>query len=232
MYDPKKNNLLEVFIVCFGLGISWTCCCCGIYFTNGKYSPLFGYFIALHLHFISEFTNTYLYQPNTVSSRSFLIYGNRGGKEFWIMQGLAIWEFLLVRFVNKYIAYPLNIFKIPGVILMISGLLLRHSAMKTCGLSFSHYLATKKEPYHKLVTTGVYKYIRHPSYLGFWLFCVGIQLWLSNYINLIFNLYILHRFFSIRINHEEQLLVNFYGDEYRKYQQHTYILIPWVVTTK
>lgn len=229
MYDPKKNNLLEIFGVCFILGSCITISITSLFFISDKYFPLIVYGIVLQIYFILEFTNSYLYQTNTVTSKSFLIYGNRGNKEFWFMQLLTIWEYLSVRFILKFIPFsPVNYLGFPGLILITTGLLIRHLAMKKCGLSFSHYLAKTKQAHHKLVTTGVYKYVRHPSYLGFFLFSIGIQLWLSNYLNLMVDVYILYQFFTIRIEHEEKLLIEFYQDDYLKYQQMTYTLIPFI----
>ena len=108
--------------------------------------------------------------------------------------------------------------------------------MKTCGLSFNHYLITpnpspsKNQYENKLITHGIYKYVRHPSYLGFWLYCIGIQLMLLNIGNLTLTIYTLNWFFRIRIEYEENQLINKYGDKYINYQQTTKrkILIPLI----
>ncbi|RCK57603.1 putative protein-S-isoprenylcysteine O-methyltransferase [Candida viswanathii] len=197
--------------------------------TSSKYFPLLVYFLFLQIYFIAEYANTYTYQRTSVTSRSFLIYGNRGNWEFWVMQVLTVWEYLSVRFMMRYIPWlSLRWLRGPGLVVSVAGLVVRHLAMKTCGASFSHYLAHTKQPHHRLVTHGVYRHVRHPSYFGFWLFSIGIQLWLSNYINLVIISYILYRFFDIRIGHEERLLLQFYGAEYQQYQQHTYRFLPFI----
>lgn len=230
MYDPKKNNLLEIFGVSFILGSYITFSIIYLIFISNKYSSLIYYSIYLEIFFILEFINTYLYQNIYITSNSFLIYGNKGNKEFWYMQILTIWEYLSIKLILKFIQYSSRNYYLKnlGLLFIIIGLYLRHLSMKTCGLSFNHYLITEKKSYHKLITTGIYKYIRHPSYFGFFLFCIGIQLWLSNYINLIINCYILYHFFNIRIQYEEKLLIEFYKDDYRNYQKKTYKLIPFI----
>ena len=191
-----------------------------------------------------EFINTSLYQYNSVTSKSFLIYGNKGNKQFWNLQLLTIWEYLLLRldkFNWIFINYLPNnnaccwwylVIQTLGLSISLLGLFIRHLAMKTCGLSFNHYLTTtfNNKQHDKLITHGIYKYIRHPSYLGFWLFCIGIQLMLLNIGNSILSIYILNWFFKIRIQYEENQLINKYGDKYINYQQTTKrkILIPLI----
>ena len=222
-YNPRNNNLLEIFITCFIMGITLTISIItlllGTSSLSNKYIWLVIYSLLLHGFFILEFINSSLYQYNSVTSKSFLIYGNKGNKQFWYLQLLTIWEYLLLR-LGKL-----------NVIVFI-----RHLAMKTCGLSFNHYLITpspspsKNQYENKLITHGIYKYVRHPSYLGFWLYCIGIQLMLLNIGNLTLTIYILNWFFKIRIEYEENQLINKYGDKYINYQQTTKrkILIPLI----
>lgn len=256
-YNPSSNNLLEIFIICFTMGITLTISIIILLVTSSlsnKYIWLVIYSLLLHGFFILEFINSSLYQYNSVTSKSFLIYGNKGNKQFWYLQLLTIWEYLLLRLgkLNVIVKYFPNIgnwswswswswwwwtiLQIFGLLISLLGLFIRHLAMKTCGLSFNHYLITpspnhsKNQYENKLITHGIYKYVRHPSYLGFWLYCIGIQLMLLNIGNLTLTIYILNWFFRIRIEYEENQLINKYGDKYINYQQTTKqkILIPLI----
>lgn len=76
----------------------------------------------------------------------------------------------------------------------------------------------------KLVTGGLYKYVRHPIYSGAILFLLASpQLsWNSLALKLAFTLY-----FIIGGMVEEKKLVEDFGDEYRAYRMKTPMLIPW-----
>lgn len=50
----------------------------------------------------------------------------------------------------------------------------------TAGNAFTHRLRSTKQADHKLVTWGIYRYLRHPAYLGWFLWSVGTQALLCN----------------------------------------------------
>ena len=62
-----------------------------------------------------------------------------------------------------------------GVALVVSGELLRKSAMFTASSNFDHYVQSEKKPNHQLVTSGVYSWVRHPSYVGWFYWSIGTQ---------------------------------------------------------
>eukprot|EP01034_Spumella_vulgaris_P024493 gene24493-30844_t len=102
--------------------------------------------------------------------------------------------------------------------------------MWQCGAHFSHLIMHEKTDAHKLITTGVYSYLRHPSYFGWFYWSVGTQLILCNPVCTVLYAIASWSFFKDRIPYEEQLLLKFYGDEYTKYAQQTVIGIPFVVS--
>ncbi|KAK6464868.1 Isoprenylcysteine carboxyl methyltransferase family-domain-containing protein, partial [Scheffersomyces coipomensis] len=194
------------------------------------------YLLSLIIYFILEYVNTYLYQSrNQISSRSFLIYGNRGNFEFWCCQLLTILEFIInlkkVKIgliLSWWVILPV---KVIGMMMIISGLFIRSLSMKTCGESFSHLINTDSTNTNnqKLITHGIYGYFRHPSYFGFWCLSIGIQLWLINPINLLLSLFILQYFFTIRIQVEEYFLIhNIFGMDYINYKNKVKLWIPFV----
>jgi protein-S-isoprenylcysteine O-methyltransferase Ste14 len=78
-----------------------------------------------------------------------------------------------------------------------------------------------------LITTGVYKYIRHPMYLSLMLIGFGVlakdcgyQQWLLAIINFIALI------LTARVEEKEMLLK--FGDDYRKYMTKTKMFIPFV----
>jgi protein-S-isoprenylcysteine O-methyltransferase len=88
--------------------------------------------------------------------------------------------------------------------------------------------AYHKRQDHVLITTGIYAYMRHPSYFGFYWWAVGTQLLLCNPICVFGFLYALHRFFKDRIEEEEPLLIKFFGNNYVEYKKKTQTYIPLI----
>ena len=76
-----------------------------------------------------------------------------------------------------------------------------------------------------------YRYFRHPSYLGFFLWATGTQVLLCNPIS--FTCYVLAawKFFSIRIPFEEGTLLHQYKRDYADYIRRTWIGIPFITST-
>lgn len=59
-----------------------------------------------------------------------------------------------------------------GTVLMALGALIRVLAYNHLGRYFTFHLAIRKD--HKLVTSGPYSIVRHPSYTGAWLYMIGV----------------------------------------------------------
>jgi protein-S-isoprenylcysteine O-methyltransferase len=105
-----------------------------------------------------------------------------------------------------------------GFGLAAAGQALRTAAMVAARDAFSHQIAEKREPGHRLVTTGLYGRVRHPSYLGFLLWTAGIQLLMGNPLCLAAFLRILLRFFRERVAYEEATLLRFFPDAFPPYR--------------
>jgi len=78
---------------------------------------------------------------------------------------------------------------------------------------------------HRLITSGPYKRIRHPMYLGIFIYTIGLILISSDLLVLLFF------GFSILVNYrripeEEQMMIDEFGDEYREYMKHSGKLVP------
>ncbi|KAF9208849.1 hypothetical protein BGZ59_010415 [Podila verticillata] len=115
-----------------------------------------------------------------------------------------------------------------GLVMVIVGQLARTLAMFSAKSNFSHHVEYYKEEHHVLVTDGIYSLLRHPSYFGFYYWALGSQLMMMNPVCFVGFAAALHRFFSERIQYEEQLLVRFFGQDYKAYQARTQTGIPLI----
>jgi protein-S-isoprenylcysteine O-methyltransferase Ste14 len=83
------------------------------------------------------------------------------------------------------------------------------------------------QPGHKLVTSGVYGIIRHPSYLGLLVESLGWALAFRSGIGVLLTALTLLLFLA-RIRAEESLLRSEFGHDYDAYRGRTWRLIPRV----
>lgn len=136
--------------------------------------------------------------------------------------------FLVHSFYNSFLDH-LPVVSRLGVLFCIVGDALRKLAMWHAGTGFTHLVAYRKQKQHSLVTIGVYSIVRHPAYLGFFLFTVGTQLILCNpFCFFAFAYVCIFKFFMERIYEEERYLVTFFGQQYIQYQKKVPIGLPFI----
>ena len=101
------------------------------------------------------------------------------------------------------------------LLLILAGILIRFFSIKQMGI-FNLAIQDAK----KIQTEGIYKYVRHPAYIGTMLMLTGIC-FIS--LQLAF-LYLAFMFFLSRAIQEESILLN--NPEYREYHEKTGMFIP------
>jgi len=79
---------------------------------------------------------------------------------------------------------------------------------------------------HRLVTQGVYRRIRHPMYAAFFAMAIVQGLLLNNWLAGWGALAAVSLLYLLRVPHEEQMMIERFGDEYRTYRQRTGGLMP------
>jgi protein-S-isoprenylcysteine O-methyltransferase Ste14 len=112
-----------------------------------------------------------------------------------------------------------------GVFLFAIGGALRLWPVFILGNRFSGLVAI--QPGHKLVTTGIYSAIRHPSYLGLIISSLGWGLAFRSGVGVLLTLLLIVPVVG-RMRAEEQLLRTQFGTEYEAYRARTSRLIPGV----
>ncbi|CBQ71790.1 related to STE14-farnesyl cysteine carboxyl-methyltransferase [Sporisorium reilianum SRZ2] len=188
-------------------------------------------FPQLHLYLLAwatfhmlEFSVTASYNPTRLFSDSFLL---NNGVHYHIAHLFALLEFSLTAHLYPSTKAP-SLFTLAGIVLIVAGQTLRSMAMIHAHNNFSHVLAHRKRTDHQLVTTGVYAWTRHPSYVGFSYWAVGTQLMLGNKLAALGFVGTLWLFFSRRIRTEEQSLVEFFGSEYEEYRRRVGTGLPFI----
>lgn len=116
---------------------------------------------------------------------------------------------------------------VPAFFVSALGEGLRITAFFTCKSNFTHIVKDKIDRKHQLITNGIYAWLRHPSYTGYFYFSVFGQIFIGNVVSSIAFFFVLSRFFNDRIYGEERSLLEAFP-EYLQYKQKTFILIPFV----
>ena len=115
-----------------------------------------------------------------------------------------------------------------GSAMVVISEIIRKLAILTAGRVFTHLIKIRHEQHHRLVTYGIYSFVRHPGYSGFLIWSVGTQIMLINPISTVAFAIVVWRFFARRIPYEEKYLRRFSGSEYGQYAQRAPSGIPFV----
>jgi protein-S-isoprenylcysteine O-methyltransferase Ste14 len=112
-----------------------------------------------------------------------------------------------------------------GFILGVFGLILCWRAQQEMGNSWRVGIDRKNKT--ELVTRGVFRYIRNPTYSGLFLICIGSFLIFPT---MSFMLWVIVFFISIefQVRIEEEFLSEYHGEDYTRYYQVTKRYIPFL----
>jgi len=108
--------------------------------------------------------------------------------------------------------------------LMVGGLVLRWVAILTLGRLFTVDVAIQAD--HSVVQTGLYRYMRHPSYTGLMIAFLGFGLYFGNWLSLVGMLLPIAAGVINRVAKEERALLTSLGSEYADYCARTKRFVP------
>jgi protein-S-isoprenylcysteine O-methyltransferase Ste14 len=112
----------------------------------------------------------------------------------------------------------------PGAATFLAGLWLFWRSHADLGSNWSMTLEIDHE--HRLVTSGVYRWIRHPMYASFFVMAVAQALLLPNGIAAVAAFAAVSLLYLVRKPHEEAMMLAHFGAEYEAYMQRSGGVIP------
>lgn len=112
-----------------------------------------------------------------------------------------------------------------GMALFLIGLTFLLVGQITLFRNYSSTLVIRED--HQLITYGIYRFVRHPMYLGALLVFIGLPVYSSSRDGFLTSLFMFPIFLN-RIRLEEKLLFEKYRDAYQKYRERTKKLIPFI----
>ena len=112
-----------------------------------------------------------------------------------------------------------------GTIVFVSGLAFAVWARIHLGRNWGMPMTERAEP--ELVTSGPYRYIRHPIYTGILVGLLGTALAINLYY--LIAMAVVTGYFVFSANVEERNMTDAFPDQYPEYKAHTKMLLPFVL---
>jgi protein-S-isoprenylcysteine O-methyltransferase Ste14 len=122
--------------------------------------------------------------------------------------------------------YDWNTLFVVGMALFVIGFIVRIHSLLTLKQYFTYSVA--KVENHKIIETGLYKFIRHPGYLGQLIIFIGISTSISNWLSVLVMMIPITLGYLYRIKVEERFMLEQLGGDYLNYQERTKRLIPMI----
>lgn len=113
-----------------------------------------------------------------------------------------------------------------GLVLEVCFLALFFASHRQLGRNWSVTLEIRDR--HKLVSEGLYRYIRHPMYSSFWLWAIAQAFLIPNWVAGLSGVLGVGILYFARVDAEEKLMIEAFGEEYRSYAAKTGRLFPSV----
>ena len=119
---------------------------------------------------------------------------------------------------------PLELFPavpaaIAGTLCFALGFAVRVAAYRRLGLMFTYDLGQRAR--HQLITGGIYRWMRHPSYVGSTLMLLGLCVVARSWQMLVAEIVAVVPPMWVRIRREEALLARSFGEEWTRYAAST-----------
>jgi protein-S-isoprenylcysteine O-methyltransferase Ste14 len=144
-----------------------------------------------------------------------------------ILGGMMSWcAGICLAYTPYGVIHPTVVVQIAGLLVMGTGILVRSIAVAQLGRFHTPNVAVFAD--HRVVDIGLYRYIRHPSYLGALIAILGWSLALGNWFSLLVVMSISVMMYLYRIHEEEAVLSSVLGETYASYRQRTKRLIPGI----
>ena len=169
----------------------------------------------------------------------FILAASIHGKSNVTYRNLLFSKQDLLELMCSLLEYFLEIFLFPGLkefwwisnlglAMVVIGEIIRKIAILTASQAFTHTIRIHHDEQHKLVTCGIYRFLRHPGYCGCLIWAIGTQVMLCNPISTVAIAVIVWKFFADRIAYEEHFLRQFFGSQYVEYARHVPSGVPFI----
>ena len=113
-----------------------------------------------------------------------------------------------------------------GLLTYFIGLFIRWSSIIQLKDAFTVDVAINQQ--HELKTDGIYRFVRHPSYLGLILIIAGLSLGMNSIYSFLGVVVPIFLAVNYRITVEEKMLMSEFGEKYAEFKARTKKIIPFI----
>jgi protein-S-isoprenylcysteine O-methyltransferase Ste14 len=113
-----------------------------------------------------------------------------------------------------------------GVLLMWAGIGVAIWAVRTLGRFYRPVVAIQEG--HAVITSGPYRYVRHPMYAGALLLMLGFGVALGSWLGILLSVLVPLPAYVRRIKVEERMLEDSLGEPYRRYAEGRARIVPGI----
>ncbi len=183
-------------------------------------------------------TNLMFYTLNLFWILEFLVFRNRQkigrfkeNKSFWFLSVSILVVIVLTIYFSRMRWGMMNeqsfygYIQISALFLYVVGLWLRYRGSQLLGNHFTRHVAVSSSI--NLVSTGPYRYLRHPLYLGLFIITIAFPIYVGNLYALIIGLPLLMFVFAWRMRIEEKAL-RLVHPGYASWAKSRYRFIPFI----
>jgi protein-S-isoprenylcysteine O-methyltransferase Ste14 len=119
-----------------------------------------------------------------------------------------------------------GLFGVVGFATIMFGIALRQGASQALGRHFTVVLSVLDD--HELISTGPYRWLRHPNYAGLLLVAIGTATMVRSPLAIGVTLVTWLPLAILRIHDEERALQDRLGEPYVEYRRRRWCLVPWL----
>lgn len=123
-------------------------------------------------------------------------------------------------------AFENQLIQLLGFGLVLAGWIISIRGRYDLGTNWARSYNYQIKEKQQLITTGIYKYIRHPIYSGIMLMFIGSELIVQSYLVFVYVLLFYGAYKQARW--EETLLVSHFGNEYKNYMKQSKMFLPFL----
>jgi protein-S-isoprenylcysteine O-methyltransferase Ste14 len=141
---------------------------------------------------------------------------------------IAVLAAFLLPFVAPQATFPgdRRVWFVLGVLTLLSGGLLRRHCFRVLGKFFTGAVTVQAD--HRVVESGAYRWVRHPSYSAALLIVLGIAVSLGNWLSVAVSFVLAFLAYSYRAHVEEQALLASLGDPYARFMTTRKRFVPFI----
>lgn len=180
------------------------------------------FFVGRYVYWVIKAKQTESILPKTKRHLSFYELFSR--YVFLLIQILIVSQLLGLHILN--IGEHVLIVQVVGLFVLSLGVGICYAARRELDSNWVSGEEYQVKQHQKLVTSGLYGYIRHPIYLGIALSFIGAEMVAGSYLFLAFLPYIISGYFQAK--REEKILLVHFG-QYKEYMRRTSMFIPHLI---